>query len=834
MVRELGVAMRGHRWHARWIAAAPPPLRFSGMSPTVDPDEAEGTTLFRRRVDLDGTPTVARLRITADSRYVLHVNGEELGRGPVRGDPRRLHHDAYDLTGVLTGDTIQLAVLVRHYGTANPWWMPVPATYGLGASALVAELDLGPGGYVGTDAGWSCLPGEAWAPSHPDGISAHAPEIVDGRLLPVGWTAVEFDDAGWGPAVELAGSHIGYGGDPRPPLHPYGPLPARPIPDLTGPRLAGRVVAVGAAPRQADVDDPVGQAAADQAAAGDLLPVELALPAVLEPPDAGSARVVVVDLGAQTAGLVSLDLEAPEGTRVDARAAEDRSDRGGVEPLQQHSGFRYVARGHDDRFETIDPIGLRYLQLSLRGDGSAGGDGPITLRSVAVRERHRPRPGGPTFASSDPVLDRIWRTGLRTVDLCAQDAYLDCPSREQRAWTGDAVVHQMVDLVANPDWSLARWNVELAASPRPDGMLPMAVGGDLEWRDEAYIPDWALHWVHSLHNLHLHDRDDERLARLLPVAERVVDWFRPFVDEGGLLSDVTGWLIVDWSAVTTTGTSGVVTALWARALAEVAAIAEHLGDRGRAARARAAFDRVGDGFDALWDEDRGVYVDHLLDGVPGRTVSQHTNAAAIAAGLVPADRAAGVIERILDPGAVVQASWLVPGREAVVEGAGDMYAGAAYLAAGAPEPWWDVERGVVAAQPFFRYVVHDAVDAAGLAHRIPELCRDWARLLGPETTTWRETWFGGSHCHGWSATPTRDLSTRTLGVRPGAPGFAVVEVAPELGDLDYARGAVVTPDGLVEVDVGPAHLEVDTPGPTRVRWRGGTHEIEAGRHRFEG
>jgi alpha-L-rhamnosidase len=587
------------------------------------------------------------------------------------------------------------------------------------------------------------------------------------------------------------------------------------------------VVAVGAEPHAVTGDDPVAQAAADQAVAGALLPAVITLPAVLEQPGWGSARVVVVDLGEETAGLVSIDLDAPEGTRIDARAAEDRSGDGGIEPLQQRSGFRYVARGHDDRFETLDPIGLRYLQLSIRGDG------PVTLRSVEVRERHRPRPDGPCFASSDPVLDRIWRIGVRTVDLCAQDAYLDCPSREQRAWTGDAVVHQMVDLVANPDWSLARWNVELAASPRPDGMLPMAAGGDLAWRDEAYIPDWALHWVHALHNLYLHDRDDERLARLLPVAERVVDWFRPFVDDGGLLSDVTGWLLVDWSAVTTVGTSGAVTALWARALTELAAMADHLGDAGRAARARAAFARVHEGFDALWDDERGVYVDHLLDGVPGRTVSQHTNAAAIAAGLVPADRTRGVIDRILDPHALVQASWLVPGREAVVEGAGDMYADVGYLAAGAPEPWWDVDRGIVAAQPFFRYVVHDAVAAAGLAHRIPQLCRDWTRLLDRETSTWRETWFGGSHCHGWSATPTRDLSTHTLGVRPGAPGYAVVEIAPDLGDLDHARGAVVTPDGLVEVDVGSSHLEVDTPGRARVHWSGRTFEVEPGRHRFE-
>src|SRR5262245_27934660 len=118
--------------------------------------------------------------------------------------------------------------------------------------------------------------------------------------------------------------------------------------------------------------------------------------------------------------------------------------------MQQRSGFRYIARGADDRFETFDPIGLRYLALSLRGRGD------VSLRQAQVHERLAPREPGPYFECSDPLLNQIWEVGRRTVDLCSHDAYLDCPSREQRAWTGDAVVHQMVDLVTNPDWSLAR------------------------------------------------------------------------------------------------------------------------------------------------------------------------------------------------------------------------------------------------------------------------------------------------------------------------------------------------------------------------------------------
>ncbi|NTW20439.1 MAG: hypothetical protein HGA42_12940, partial [Nostocales cyanobacterium W4_Combined_metabat2_030] len=41
--------------------------------------------------------------------------------------------------------------------------------------------------------------------------------------------------------------------------------------------------------------------------------------------------------------------------------------------------------------------------------------------------------------SDDPGLDALYRAGVRTVQLNSLDSYIDCPTREQRAWVGDAV-----------------------------------------------------------------------------------------------------------------------------------------------------------------------------------------------------------------------------------------------------------------------------------------------------------------------------------------------------------------------------------------------------------
>jgi hypothetical protein len=536
-------------------------------------------------------------------------------------------------------------------------------------------------------------------------------------------------------------------------------------------------------------------------------------------------RIVSVDFGEVVCGTVILDLEARAGARFDVAATEFAKAEGAPAPDGERNGFRYIARGVQDRFETFNPIGCRYLHLSLRAEG------PIVIRDVAVNERLYPREAGPFFECSDETLNRIWAVGRRTVDLNSHDAYLDCPTREQRAWTGDSVVHQLVDLASNSDWRLACWSVELAASPRPDGMLPMAAGGDLECGDFAYIPDWALHWIHALHNLYRYTGDRELVRRLLPVAEGVLHWFVPFQTEDGLLTDVTGWILIDWSSVTTEGKSSVLNALWARGLADFAEMAGWMGDAGRLEWARATHRSITRSFDAFWDPERRLYVDHISKGERGRPVSQHAQAAPLVARLVRPERIERLVEVMIDEKRLVHATWSVASGDARNPKPGESGVGGVYLFAGPPCPWWDVESQIVRAQPFFRYVVHDALAAAGREDLIASQCLDWKELFKRSESSWSETWFGGTVSHGWSSTPTRDLLTRTLGVTPAEPGFDTARIAPRLGPLTWARGAVPTPEGLLSVDVSGQRIELESPIPFELDLGDGkTVRRRAGRH----
>lgn len=57
-----------------------------------------------------------------------------------------------------------------------------------------------------------------------------------------------------------------------------------------------------------------------------------------------------------------------------------------------------------------------------------------------------------------------------------------------------------------------------------------------------------------------------------------------------------------------------------------------------------------------------------------------------------------------------------------------------------------------------------------------------------------------SLAHGWSSGPTVWLTEEILGVRPIQPGFREAAIRPDLAGLEWARGSVPTPSGVINVN----------------------------------
>ncbi|NLF02637.1 MAG: alpha-L-rhamnosidase, partial [Anaerolineales bacterium] len=113
----------------------------------------------------------------------------------------------------------------------------------------------------------------------------------------------------------------------------------------------------------------------------------------------------------------------------------------------------------------------------------------------------------------------------------------------------------------------------------------------------------------------------------------------------------------------------------------------------------------------------------------------------------------------------------------------------------------------------------------------PDLVRRWSQFLVDGYDTLGECWDYGTHVHGWSATPARDLAFYTLGVTPAEPGFKTARIAPRLGSLAWARGRVPTPHGMISLELDAHWLVLETPVPVILELEDGVQmELQAGRH----
>ncbi|WP_181803058.1 family 78 glycoside hydrolase catalytic domain [Streptomyces shenzhenensis] len=818
--------MTGNGLHQPWLG------HWIGSGPAPDPDLDDAVTgaasgrgfsrvLFRKEVSVDAVPETAPLRVTADSRFVLWVNGQEVGRGPVRAQPRRWRHETFDIAPYLVSGRNTVAVLVSYYGRATSWWHPAPPEGGVnGDACLVLDARLEGADALVTDGSWRVHRSTAWSALAASGIPC---EVLDARKLPVGWTEPGFDDAAWPTATILTARHWGGLGRSRPPVSPYGKLLPRPVATLGGDTVRPKAALdarIRAKPSW-ESDHPGARVVQHLHTPGEPVPTAaLPLCAVI-----GADRTldVILDFGAVTAGFVQIHVDAPAGTVLELGYREKPKHVDVVTTTSDYAaGARYICPGGQAVYSALEPAGLRYLYLTVHAPEAT----EVTIADVAVRENVYPHTGRAYFTSGDEELDAIYRAGIRTVQLNASDAYTDCPTREQRAWVGDGVVHQMVHLATNEDWRLAEHYVDLANSPRSDGILPLSVAGDFEQHEGFTIPDWSLHWVHGVHNLYRYTGDRARLAPYLPTVERVLRWYETHLDALGTLSDLPEWNLVDWSSVFTTGRTSIVSALWARGLAEYAELCDWAANAGSAAWARERHAGVASSFEDFWDPLRGLYVDHIVDGERRPAASQAANAAAIVSGLAPPGRWRAIATAMTDPSHVVTRSWIGGDGGYDVQKEEDQRRGIQRVD-------WDAEREIVRAQPFFSYVVHDALARAGLAERIVDLVRDWSVFLRDGYDTFGECWGWGTPVHGWSSTPTRDLIVHVLGITPDLPGFARVRIAPRPGPLYAVEGAAPTPHGPVEVAVSDEDVTVTSPVPVRfVDPTGNSQDLPAGSHRL--
>ncbi len=502
----------------------------------------------------------------------------------------------------------------------------------------------------------------------------------------------------------------------------------------------------------------------------------------------GEDTEMVVDFGREYSGYVEFELEAPEGTILDLYGFEYMKNGWRHHTYQLDNTMRYVCREGKQRYSSSIRRGFRYLAVAVRN-----ASGPVRLHRVNLLQSNYPVAQVGRFHSSDPMLNDIWEISRHTTRLCMEDTFVDCPAYEQVFWVGDARNEALVNYYLFGGSEIVKRCLRLVPGSRFQSELyvDQVPSG---WN--SVIPNWTFFWITACAEYVQFTGDTDFAADMYPHVRSTLDAYRQLLDEHGLLN-MKGWNFLDWAPIDQPrdGTVAHQNMFLVKALDTGAALADYTDRaagtelRRQAEELKAAINR------RLWREEKQAYVDCIhADGTFSDVFSMQTQVAAFLAGVPDGEKQKRVADMIQSP------------------------------------PAEFVQIG----SPFMSFFYHEALAKLNRYDLLfADLRSRYSEMVDEEATTCWETYpkplqerahpleLTRSHCHAWSAGPGYFLGRHVLGVRGDSDGWSRIIVEPQVGSLDWARGAVPLPGGgRVDVswqtDKGKRTIRIRVEAPAAV------------------
>jgi alpha-L-rhamnosidase len=589
-----------------------------------------GVYHFRKTFSLGSKPNAALIKVSADNRYRLFVNGESVCVGPQRGDVAHWRYETIDIAPYLKEGKNILAAQVHNAGPDYPVAQASNRT-----GFILQAADLG----IQTDTEWKVLQNKAYDAITYDEMKwwewAHGwyacgfTDQVNAEDYPWGWEQVDFEDSGWKNAALTSGQWQ---------------LEERHIPLLVQKQERFKAVR--------RTNGIMVESAFLNGTAPFTIP--------------GNTTVsILLDMGQESVGFPELWLSGGKDARIKITYAEslfdengEKGDRNAVEgkTIQGYWDI-YDADGGENRlFRPLWLRTFRYIQLDIRTRTEA-----LILNDYYNIFTAYPFEHKASFASDDPSLKSIWDVAWRTMRCCALETYTDCPYYEQLNYPGDTRLQAYCSLYLTGDDRLMRDAIRLMSYSQMENGLTQACYPIRKGR-EIKIPTYALFWISILHDYYWLRTDDDFLEPYLPIVRVILDWFEEHVDDTGLLYGLEMWNFVDWSFPDGTpngaerdkeGHSGFVSLQFAYTLDQAADLMSHFGYNEEAdayrSQSRKLIQAV---YERCYDNQRQLFADSPLKN----NYSQHSNIFAILTNALPEPAQPALMQRILDDSSLIQCS----------------------------------------------------------------------------------------------------------------------------------------------------------------------------------
>ncbi len=535
-----------------------------------------------------------------------------------------------------------------------------------------------------------------------------------------------------------------------------------------------------------------------------------ALEIVIDPAAADSFRAVTVDLGEISVGTLNVEVERAEGRESLDFLYHQCLRKGHPEYLKPGNGCHVAlasrllpAQGRCAH-EFFHIMGIRHITIVAR-DLKA----PLTLR-LNWRTALYPFAMRGAFACSDAALNAIHAACRRTQQICAIDAYVDTPWREQAQWWGDARVQARNTFYLDGDARLlARGIRSLAGQRAPQGLTYGHAPTCSGW---CILPDFALTWVMTVWDYYWQTGDltlfREQQARM----EEIFAYFESPQARGkdGLLTfDPRFWLFEDWAALAKENIPTFLNLWHLYTLEHYARLLEAAGMRPQlAARKKEIAARRRLLVRKLFDPKSGLFLSNLgNNGKPTAAPSVHDQVLALLLNLTPQAKGA-MLDQILLPCI----------REEKLAGA-------------QPSAFWAT------------YLFDCLREAGEGALVVDYIRRHWEPMLSTGTTWEGYHWNegeGGTCSHAWTSHPCFHFVNILAGITQTAVGWTQARLAPVFPQgMDFAEATVPAPQGelaahwrrqgetiAVAVTLPKGiRLEVDLPGIAKTLTKAGRYEF---------
>jgi alpha-L-rhamnosidase len=170
----------------------------------------------------------------------------------------------------------------------------------------------------------------------------------------------------------------------------------------------------------------------------------------------------------------------------------------------------------------------------------------IFMRDYCNADVHRGE-----FLSDNEKMNFLFEAARETLRQNSLDIFMDCPSRERAGWLCDSFFSARTAFDLSGNTKIEKNFLENFLLPErfddiDEGMLPMCYPSD-HW-NHNYIPNWAMWFVVELEEYLYRSGDRELVDRAKKRVYDLINYFKPFLNEDGLLEKLSHWVFVEWSA----------------------------------------------------------------------------------------------------------------------------------------------------------------------------------------------------------------------------------------------------------------------------------------------